>query len=172
MLIATVDKFAMMAWRPEVGNIFGHIREECERHGVLSPGHDCGSGHRAKGRLPNAKVNIVKQIRPPDLIILDECHRISGALGTLVGLDDTAGDLLSSWRLENTTVKPKIVASTATVRRADEQVRNVFLRKVSIFPPSGLDVEDNFFSKQRPLKDKPGDVILEFVLLAVQDQQY
>ena len=83
MLIATVDKFAMMAWRPEVGNIFGHIREECERHGVLSPGHDCGSGHRAKGRLPNAKVNIVKQIRPPDLIIQDEFHLISGPLGTM-----------------------------------------------------------------------------------------
>ena len=156
MLIATVDKFAMMSWRAEVGNIFGHISEECERHGLLSPGHDCGSGHRPKKNLPIAKVKPAIQVRPPDLIIQDEFHLISGPLGTMVGLYETAVDALSSWKLEGVTIRPKIVASTATVRRADEQVKNVFLRKVSIFPPSGLDVEDNFFSKQRPLEDQPG----------------
>jgi hypothetical protein len=44
MMIATVDKFAMMAWRPEVRTLFGNVREECERHGLLWPVHDCGGG--------------------------------------------------------------------------------------------------------------------------------
>ncbi|MBY4638361.1 DISARM system helicase DrmA [Sphingopyxis sp. XHP0097] len=156
MVIATVDKFAMMAWRPEVGNLFGHVSEECERHGLLWPGHKCGTGHQRSKALPRAAVVDVGKVRPPDLIIQDEFHLISGPLGTMVGLYETAVDQLSSWSLEDKMVRPKVVASTATVRRADDQVRNVFMRKVSIFPPSGLDVEDNFFSKQRPIEEKAG----------------
>jgi hypothetical protein len=156
MMIATVDKFAMMAWRPEVRNLFGRVTQECERHGLLWPGHDCGTGHHARGDLPRARVNTISNVRPPDLIIQDEFHLISGPLGTMVGLYETAVDELSSWDLEGVTVRPKVVASTATVRRADDQVRNVFMRRVSIFPPSGLDVEDNFFSVQRPVSEQYG----------------
>lgn len=148
MMIATVDKFAMMAWRPEVRNLFGRVEQECGRHGLLWPSHDCGTGHRARGAYPAASVKPVCAIRPPDLIIQDEFHLISGPLGTMVGLYETAVDELSSWVLGDEKVRPKVVASTATVRRADDQVRNVFMRRISVFPPSGLDVEDNFFSVQ------------------------
>ena len=156
MMIATVDKFAMMAWRPEVRNLFGRVEQECGRHGLLWPSHDCGTGHRARGSYPAASVKPVRAIRPPDLIIQDEFHLISGPLGTMVGLYETAVDELSSWTLGSTKVRPKVIASTATVRRADDQVRNVFMRRISVFPPTGLDVEDNFFSVQRPISEKPG----------------
>ena len=156
MMIATVDKFAMMAWRPEVRNLFGRVNQECERHGLLWPNHECGTGHRASGANPTAKVKPIRSIRPPDLIIQDEFHLISGPLGTMVGLYETAVDELSSWELDGKNVRPKVVASTATVRRAEDQVRNVFMRRISVFPPSGLDVEDNFFSVQRPISEKPG----------------
>lgn len=156
MLIATVDKFAMMAWRPEVRNLFGRVTQECERHGLLWPKHDCGSGHRKKGLYPAASVKPVRAIRPPDLIIQDEFHLISGPLGTLVGLYETAVDELSSWTLDDAKVRPKVVASTATVRRAEDQMRNVFMRCLSVFPPSGIDVEDNFFSIQRSIEERPG----------------
>jgi hypothetical protein len=156
MMIATVDKFAMMSWRAQVGNLFGKVSEECERHGLLWPGHECGTGHHKKGSLPSAKVLPVRKIRPPDLIIQDEFHLISGPLGTMVGLYETAVDELSSWSINDKLIRPKIVASTATVRRADDQVRGVFMRKVSVFPPSGLDIEDNFFSVQRPISEEAG----------------
>jgi hypothetical protein len=156
MMIATVDKFAMMAWRPEVRNLFGRVDQECSRHGLLWPSHDCGTGHRARGAHPAASVKGVRAIRPPDLVIQDEFHLISGPLGTMVGLYETAVDELSCWTLNEQKVRAKVVASTATVRRADDQVRNVFMRRISVFPPSGLDVEDNFFSVQRPISEKPG----------------
>ena len=157
MMIATVDKFAMMAWRPEVRTLFGRVDEECERHGLLWPGHDCGTGHRARGAHPAARVKPVRAaVRPPDLIIQDEFHLISGPLGTMVGLYESAVDELSSWPLGDAKVRPKVVASTATVRRAEDQVRNVFMRRISVFPPTGLDVEDNFFSVQRPIGEKSG----------------
>jgi hypothetical protein len=156
MMIATVDKFAMMAWRAEVRTLFGNVREECQRHGLLWPGHDCGGGHKARKPHPAAKVKAVRGVRPPDLIIQDEFHLISGPLGTMVGLYETAVDDLCSWKIGNTKVRPKVVASTATVRRASDQVRNVFMRRLAIFPPKALDVEDDFFSVQRSVESKPG----------------
>ncbi|MBX3245873.1 MAG: DISARM system helicase DrmA [Myxococcales bacterium] len=156
MMIATVDKFAMMAWRTETRALFGNVQEECERHGLLWPGHDCGGGHRARKPYPAAKVKAARRIRPPDLVIQDEFHLISGPLGTMVGLYETAVDELCSWKIGEATVRPKIVASTATVRRAADQVRNVFMRRLAIFPPKALDVEDDFFSVQRSTQSKPG----------------
>jgi len=156
IMIATVDKFAMMSWRGQVRTLFGRATQECERHGLLWPEADCGGNHQRKGFLPATKVKQITPIRPPDLIIQDEFHLISGPLGTMVGLYETAVDELSTWQIDNKTIKPKIIASTATVRKADEQVNNVFLRKVAVFPPPGLDVEDNFFSVQRSIEYKPG----------------
>ena len=147
MMIATVDKFAMMAWRPEVRTLFGQVTEECQRHGLLWPGHDCGTGHRARKPHPAAKVRPCKPVRPPDLIIQDEFHLISGPLGTMVGLYETAVDDLCSWTFDEKQVRAKVIASTATVRRAADQVRNVFMRRLAIFPPKALDVEDDFFTR-------------------------
>ncbi len=156
MMIATVDKFAMMAWRGETRTLFGRATEECSRHGLLWPEADCNGNHPAQGGLPATAARNIRSIRPPDLIIQDEFHLISGPLGTMVGLYETAVDELCSWNIGNQVVKPKIIASTATVRKAKEQVHNVFMRQVSIFPPGGLDVADNFFSVQRPISRNPG----------------
>lgn len=156
MLIATVDKFAMMAWRGKVRTLFGRATHECERHGLLWPEAECTGNHQKKGSLPNTSVKQMTSLRPPDLIIQDEFHLISGPLGTMVGLYETAVDELSTWKVGDKIIRPKIIASTATVRKAEEQVNNVFLRQVSIFPPHGLDVEDNFFSIQRSINSKPG----------------
>lgn len=156
MMIATVDKFALMAWRGEVRTLFGRANSECPRHGLLWPGADCTGTHRAYKALSSTTVKNITAIRPPDLIIQDEFHLISGPLGTMVGLYETAINELCSWELEGRTVQPKIVASTATVRKAAEQVNNVFMRRVAVFPPHGLDISDNFFSIQRRIELMPG----------------
>lgn len=156
MLIGTVDKFAMMAWRGETRTLFGKAWQECDRHGLVWPDCDCNGNHNKKGTLPRTTGKAISPLRPPDLIIQDEFHLISGPLGTMVGLYETAVDELSSWELNEKIVRPKVIASTATVRKAREQVNNVFLRRVAVFPPQGLDIEDNFFSVQRSIEEKPG----------------
>jgi len=156
MLIATVDKFAVMAWRGQIRTLFGLARSECPRHGLLWPDSECNGEHHAQGPLPRTTVKNIAPLRPPDLIIQDEFHLISGPLGTMVGLYETAVDELCSWTLGKKVIRPKVVASTATVRKAYDQMRDVFLRRVSVFPPHGLDVEDNFFSVQRDIVAKPG----------------
>jgi len=157
MMIATVDKFAMMAWRGEIKNLFGKASLECERHGLLwFDSNSCNGNHPKSKAGPTVKVKAISEIRPPDLIIQDEFHLISGPLGTMVGLYETAIDELCSWTLGGKSIRPKVIASTATVRKAKQQVSGVFNRQVAVFPPHGLDIEDNFFSVQRPIKDHYG----------------
>lgn len=157
LLIATVDKFAQMPWKGEVQMLFGQVDGYCERHGFRSPDIDDTDSHRKTATLPAAKTTPRNPLRPPDLIIQDELHLISGPLGTLVGLYETAIDQLSSWEVNGKKVRPKVIASTATIRQAQTQVHNLFLRKVQIFPPQAIDVSDNFFSRQRqPSPENPG----------------
>ncbi|MGD9101403.1 MAG: DISARM system helicase DrmA, partial [Anaerolineae bacterium] len=157
LLIATVDKFAQMPWNGRTAMLFGQVDGYCERHGYRSPEIEDSDRHPKKGKHPPARTLPAAPLRPPDLIIQDELHLINGPLGTLVGLYETAVDRLASWEVDRQRVRPKVIASTATIRRAEGQVHNLFLRRVNVFPPHGLDAEDNFFSRQRePSAEHPG----------------
>ncbi|HZC05679.1 MAG TPA: DISARM system helicase DrmA, partial [Ktedonobacterales bacterium] len=157
LLIATVDKFAQMPWNGAVQMLFGQVNGYCPRHGFRSPEIEDSASHPRRGTWPAVQTEPRTALRPPDLIIQDELHLISGPLGTLVGLYESAVDRLTTWEVDGRHVRPKVIASTATIRRAADQMHALFLRRVNVFPPHGLDVEDNFFSRQRPPSDElPG----------------
>jgi Helicase conserved C-terminal domain len=157
MLVATVDKFAQMPWNGATQMLFGQVDALCPRHGFRSPEIEDADSHPARAPYPATKTIPAQPLRPPDLIIQDELHLISGPLGTLVGLYETAVDRLATWEVDGKLVRPKVIASTATIRRAPDQVHALFVRRVRVFPPHGLDVEGNFFSLQRPPSEEyPG----------------
>jgi Helicase conserved C-terminal domain len=159
-VIATVDKFARLAREGEAAALFGYVSRRCSRHGYIHADYaPCQVGsHSAKERVPAATVVPVGRLRPPDLIIQDELHLITGALGTSVGLFEVVVETLSSWeKPDGPPVKPLIVASTATVRNAQEQIRGLYGRQVDIFPPQVLDVADTYFSEEVEIDDNnPG----------------
>ncbi len=119
LLIGTVDKFAMLAWRQRAGKIF-HV----------------GGG--------------------PELIIQDELHLISGPLGSMVGLYEGVIDFLCT-----NPSRPKIIASTATIRRAGEQCRNLYARPMFQFPPPALDASDSYFAVEN--LESPGRLYAGFL---------
>ncbi len=134
LIIGTVDKFALVAWKPEVRSFFG-IDEN--------------------GRHPGL---------PPTLIIQDELHLISGPLGSMVGAYETVIEELCSKYDDGITIRPKIVASTATISRAEDQVRALYAReRVALFPPSGLEANDSFYAIEARSEDghlEPGRIYL------------
>ncbi|WP_316226739.1 DISARM system helicase DrmA [Bradyrhizobium sp. SZCCHNS3052] len=135
-MIATVDKFANVPWEGRAGAFFGHV-ERSDANGFYGAAEPPGKGTK----LP-------AELRPIDLIIQDELHLISGPLGTVAGLYETAFDLLASRKINGEWRGPKIVASTATVRRAETQIRNLFGRdRTAIFPPPGIGRDDSFFAR-------------------------
>jgi len=80
----------------------------------------------------------------PELIIQDELHLISGPLGTLTGLYETAVDALCTYN----GTPPKIIASTATIRRAGSQTKALFNREFRQFPPPAIDAGDSYFARE------------------------
>jgi hypothetical protein len=124
LLIGTVDKFAMLTWRPEARSLFGFI------------------GNERKS--------------PPELIIQDELHLISGPLGSMVGLYETMIEDLCTAN----DIKPKIIASSATISRAKEQINSLYGRgveNVNIFPSQCLSAGDSFFAYEEGSSDNvPG----------------
>jgi len=147
-LVATVDKFAMLPWRGETGMLFGRaqVRQGRRFYGPMdSPPRQTAA---FVTRLPDG-------LRPPELIVQDELHLISGPLGTMVGLYETAVERLSSDLSGDRPRRPKVVASTATVRRAQAQVKALFGREsTALFPPPGVDPLDTFFATVD--RDEPG----------------
>lgn len=126
IVIATADKFAMMAYRPQAGIILGR-------------GFDNGT--------PVAKFH------PPSLIVQDELHLIAGPLGTMYGLYEAVIERLCSVGEGEDRIVPKIIASTATIRGAEAQTLALYGRvrphdmqsNVRLFPSPGLTMGDSFF---------------------------
>ena len=146
-LIATVDKFASLPWVGETGAFFGHVDRFVDGEGFYGA---ADPGPRGRG-LDNGW-----SLDPPDLIIQDELHLIAGPLGTVAGFYETAIDCLASRTLSEKRIRPKIVASTATVGRASDQIRALFDRsRTAIFPPPGIDRTDSFFARTVSALQKP-----------------
>ena len=134
-IVATVDKFAGLPWVGDTGGLFGRV-DRHGKEGFYGPGH------------PSVGKALDRQLDPPDLIIQDELHLISGPLGTMVGLYETAIDALCANPAGAEHPRPKVVASTATVRRAERQIQGLFGRaEVEIFPPPGPNRRDSFFAE-------------------------
>ena len=94
---------------------------------------------------------------PPQLIIQDELHLISGPLGSMVALYEPLIEKLCTYELDGKVVKPKIVCATATTNGYREQILSIYGRSnVTLFPAPGLSAEDSFFSKYQ--RDGNGDL--------------
>lgn len=100
---------------------------------------------------PAALFGITNNKKPPELIIQDELHLISGPLGTMTGIYEAAISKLC----ERDGVGAKVIASTATIRNAANQILALYGRKHTQFPPQGLSAKDSFFAVQSTPEERP-----------------
>lgn len=140
LLIGTVDKIAQLPWKQDMHELFGNKNVY---HRQL--------GFKYSNSIPMGYSRI-NRLKPPELIIQDELHLISGPLGSLTGLYEVATDLLT----RNNGRPAKVIASTATISGADEQIRALYGREMQQFPLAVQKANDNFVSKEVPTSEKPG----------------
>jgi len=154
MVVATVDKFARLAFEPRAGALFGNVNRLNEHLGYYRtwapPTGPASLPARPREDPPSGANVPVHGFRQPDLILQDELHLIEGPLGSMVGIYEAGIDLLATSYDNGVPVRPKYIASTATVRQAEEQVRSLFARNLDVFPPPGLRAEESFFSSTSP----------------------
>jgi hypothetical protein len=141
LLVATVDKFARLSFEPRAGSIFGNVNHYHSRTGYYR--NNAGTDERS----PKTHIKRVNELLPPDLILQDELHLIEGPLGSMVGLYETAVDTLCERFDQGQNIRPKYIASTATVRQSQSQIQSLFDRNVFQFPPLSLSAADNFFAR-------------------------
>lgn len=117
LLIGTVDKFAQLAWQEAARGIFGLDESGDQKNS------------------------------PPELIIQDEFHLIAGPLGSMVGMYEGVIESLCTQLVDDEMCLPKIISSTATIRRFRAQAHAIYGRsRVALFPPPCLDASDSFFA--------------------------
>lgn len=156
LLLATVDKFAQMPLNGKIQALFGRVDRYCPRHGYLTGAEKHAGKHGETKASKAVAVSSCGRLAPPDLIIQDELHLISGPLGTLVGLYEVAVQALCIRETDGATIRPKVVSSTATIRRAASQVEGLFGLRVAVFPPLGLDADESFFAQRASPEESPG----------------
>jgi hypothetical protein len=117
LIIGTVDKFARLPFKGETRALFGLRDRYSAIYGHITEAHgDAVGGRKLRDAAP------APRLLPPELIIQDELHLISGPLGTMVGLYEMAVDFTASIaNADGPRLPPKILASTATIRRAAQQ---------------------------------------------------
>lgn len=155
IILSTVDKFARLPWDVETNSLFGRVDRECSRDGYVAIGAK-HSVHKKTDEYPASSLEPIKPFLPPELIIQDELHLITGPLGTVYGAYETLIEDLCTYKMGNKTIKPKYVVSTATIKNASEQAKCLYARKTtSQFPPNGFEIGDSFFITELPISENP-----------------
>lgn len=157
IVLGTVDKFATLPWNIKTNTLFGRVNRKCDREGYIAIGDNSHpKKHNAiKDVLPSQCSHMVKQFLPPELIVQDELHLITGPLGTIYGGYETMIEHLCTYSINGKEIRPKYIVSTATIKNASEQINALYGRKFFQFPPSGLDAADSYFIREVSLEKEP-----------------
>lgn len=152
IILSTVDKFAQLPWNVNTNALFGRVDRKCGRDGYVAMGVEHRRRHNKTATLPAAEVTNIRPFLPPELIIQDELHLITGPLGTVYGAYET---LIENMCIHDG-IKPKYVVSTATIKNAEAQAKCLYAREhTTQFPPSGFEIGDSFFIREIPVDRDP-----------------
>ncbi len=151
MVVATVDKFARLSFEPRASALFGNV-DHCNEHlgyyrKGCPPQGPSGTPTKYRPDVAQGRNIAIPRFDPPDLILQDELHLIDGPLGSMVGIYETAVDLLSSASQAGKAVRQSTLPPRPQCARRGEQVQSLFVRGLAVFPPTGLVAEDSFFAR-------------------------
>lgn len=146
LLVGTLDKIANITFRPASRTLFGAVSHICSVHGFVA-NYAC---HK-QGSVGGCTRRDLKSVSTPPvdpgipLIFQDELHLLREELGTFDGHYEALIDAIHQERGAN---RPKILAATATIEGAEQQIRHLYWRELSQFPVRGPAQGRSFYANE------------------------
>lgn len=153
VVVATVDKLALLGQNQRFGNLLGRFDFLCRHHGVSFRGTNklCpAAGEFVSGSPPKQCQGSPVENGPfydpgPALLVQDELHLLSEELGTFDAHYETAAMEMSRafgyrpW---------KVIAATATIEEYEQQCWQLYLLRARRFPGPGPEAYESFYYSQ------------------------
>lgn len=146
LLVGTLDKIANITFRPASRTLFGAASHICSVHGFAA-NYTCHKQGSVGGCIRrDLKVISTPPVDPGiPLIFQDELHLLREELGTFDGHYEALIDAIHYERGAN---RPKILAATATIEGAEQQIRHLYWRELSQFPVRGPAQGRSFYANE------------------------
>ncbi len=146
LLVGTLDKIANITFRPASRTLFGAVSHICSVHGFVA---NC-TCHKQNSVGGCTRRDLKPLSTPPvdpgiPLIFQDELHLLREELGTFDGHYEALIDAIHQERGAN---RPKILAATATIEGAEQQIRHLYWRELSQFPVRGPAQGRSFYANE------------------------
>lgn len=143
LVVGTLDKIANITFRPASRTLFGGISHVCTVHGFAA-NHTCHKQSFGTCTRRNLKPLPKASVDPGiPLIFQDELHLLREELGTFDGHYEA---LIDAIHQERGAIRPRILAATATIEGATQQIRHLYWRELSQFPERGPDRGRSFYA--------------------------
>ncbi|WP_202319212.1 helicase-related protein [Archaeoglobus neptunius] len=174
-IVSTVDKMGSIAYNRRFRGLIGGKVRRCRKgHGFFPDGDKCTvSIIKGKEKIMcndrGEEVSLPNTFGPR-LMIQDELHLIREGFGSIVSHFET---LIETMKERFTGSRLKYLCTTATIAGADNQVFNLYLKKLRVIPPeSGYDISKFFFES---VKEDDRQIVGRYVLGLrpnLRDNQY
>lgn len=153
-IVSTIDKIAVVGQNRRARGLLGQMKNRCPEHGY-TPEEGCLV---ADPKIPEEyqcerntapSLEPVEPADPPSILIQDELHLLREEFGAFDSHYETLIQELirqytdGEWRM-------KVIAATATIEGADNQVRSLYRREPNKFPSQGPRLRQSFYAYEEP----------------------
>lgn len=151
-VVSTIDKIAIVGWQRRMRTLFGQVKHRCENHGYTGES-EClvadENSYDSQFTCDNTNLESVDATNPPSILIQDELHLLREEFGAFDSHYETFIQELIA-RYTDDSWDMKVIAATATIKGADNQVNALYWRDANIFPTAGPRLHQSFYAYEDP----------------------
>jgi hypothetical protein len=153
-VVSTIDKISIVGMQRRMRAIlFGRTSLKCAKHGYSGENRciaDTGILNEA-GQCDEDDWEEVEPVDPPSLLIQDELHLLREEFGSFDSHYETLIQQLNR-AFSDDTWHTKIVAATATIKGAEQQVEALYMKDTNVFPSPSPRLKQSFYAYAHPTR--------------------
>jgi len=152
-VVSTIDKISIIGMQRRMRTLFGQAKIRCEKHGYAGES-ECVADQYAllsDGACSEDDWENVDPVEPPSLLIQDELHLLREEFGAFDSHYETFIQAYND-RITEGDWTMKVVAATATIEGADQQVRALYQKNANIFPSKSPRLKQSFYAYADPIR--------------------